>query len=429
MSDELIERVRKVIATSKRIPEDRVTIDSPFEELGVDSMDAVEILFALENEFDISIPDEEVKSVRNVRQMVEGVERLLAAKSAGTPTAQQYAPRRHHRRWRNCRTGPHRMRVLEEPSGRPPGHRTVGIGGYLRDAFPEWLGSGRLFSHALLRRPPRRFHGPFRAVRGDRGARSRRGSRDRVDPRTARENRHHYRLLRGSPVHRRPRIRGSLQAGPQPRSSADDPQDHGERRGQPHLDGVRHYWPQFHHLDGLLFVGARYRPGGLDDTLRHGGSGVDRRQRSALQLRHPEGLGSHAGGFAGHLPAVLPRPSRHDPGGRRGHAGAGALGSGAGARRANSRRTGGLRHVRGRLPYHAAVRGGRRRGLACPSPSAVTAWSARKARACWCWSLGKRRRRAAREFTPNWWASACPRLPAISRSRPRKAPPGPCAGP
>jgi acyl carrier protein len=88
MSDELINRVRKVIATSKRIPEDRVTIDSAFEELGIDSMDAVEILFALENEFDINIPDEEVKTVRNVRQMAEGVERLLAAKSAGTPTAQ-----------------------------------------------------------------------------------------------------------------------------------------------------------------------------------------------------------------------------------------------------------------------------------------------------------------------------------------------------
>ena len=88
MSDELIERVRKVIAASKRIPEDKVAVDSTFEELGIDSMDAVEILFALENEFDINIPDEEVKSVRNVRQMVEGVERLLAAKSAGTPTAQ-----------------------------------------------------------------------------------------------------------------------------------------------------------------------------------------------------------------------------------------------------------------------------------------------------------------------------------------------------
>jgi acyl carrier protein len=84
MSDDLIERVRKVIATSKRIPEERVTIDSAFEELGIDSMDAVEILFALENEFDINIPDEEVKNVRNVRQMVEGVEKLVAAKSAGT---------------------------------------------------------------------------------------------------------------------------------------------------------------------------------------------------------------------------------------------------------------------------------------------------------------------------------------------------------
>ena len=88
MSDELIERVRRVIAASKRIPEEQVTVDSSFEELGIDSMDAVEILFALENEFDISIPDEEVKTVRNVRQMAEGVERLQAAKSAGTPTAQ-----------------------------------------------------------------------------------------------------------------------------------------------------------------------------------------------------------------------------------------------------------------------------------------------------------------------------------------------------
>jgi len=88
MSDDLIKRVCKVIATSKRIPEDRVTVDSAFEELGIDSMDAVEILFALENEFDINIPDEEVKTVRNVRQMAEGVERLQAAKAAGTPAAQ-----------------------------------------------------------------------------------------------------------------------------------------------------------------------------------------------------------------------------------------------------------------------------------------------------------------------------------------------------
>jgi acyl carrier protein len=87
MSDDLIQRVLKSIATSKRIPLETVTIDSSFEQLNIDSMDAVEILFALENEFDINIPDEEVRSVRNVRQMCEGVEKLVAAKAAGTPQA------------------------------------------------------------------------------------------------------------------------------------------------------------------------------------------------------------------------------------------------------------------------------------------------------------------------------------------------------
>jgi acyl carrier protein len=83
MSDDTIQRVLKVIAGSKKIPAEKVTIDSGFEELGIDSMDAVEILFQLENEFDITIPDDEVRNVRNVRQMAEGVERLMAAKITG----------------------------------------------------------------------------------------------------------------------------------------------------------------------------------------------------------------------------------------------------------------------------------------------------------------------------------------------------------
>jgi acyl carrier protein len=64
MSDELPQRVIKVIAASKRIPIASVTIDSDLVQLGLDSMDTVEILFALENEFDISIPDDEARSVR-----------------------------------------------------------------------------------------------------------------------------------------------------------------------------------------------------------------------------------------------------------------------------------------------------------------------------------------------------------------------------
>lgn len=88
MSDELTQRVLKCIATSKRIPVEQVTIDSEFQQLGIDSMDAVEILFALENEFDISIPDEEARSVRNVREMAQGVEKLVAAKTAGASAGQ-----------------------------------------------------------------------------------------------------------------------------------------------------------------------------------------------------------------------------------------------------------------------------------------------------------------------------------------------------
>ena len=88
MSDELIQRVLKVIAASKRIPLQTVTIESDFQQLGIDSMDAVEILFALENEFDITIPDDDVRNVRNVRQMCEGVEKLVAAKADGAKAGQ-----------------------------------------------------------------------------------------------------------------------------------------------------------------------------------------------------------------------------------------------------------------------------------------------------------------------------------------------------
>ena len=88
MSDELISRVTGVIAKSQKIPPETVTIDKTFEELKIDSLDGINILFALEGEFDISIPDEEVRTVRNVRDMCAGVERLLAAKNASAPAAE-----------------------------------------------------------------------------------------------------------------------------------------------------------------------------------------------------------------------------------------------------------------------------------------------------------------------------------------------------
>jgi hypothetical protein len=89
-------------------------------------MDAVEILFALENEFDINIPDDEVRSVRNVRDMCVGVEKLLAAKAAargnpGRPVSD--APRRHHRAGRHLRARPDHRRSSPNRCARAVRHR------------------------------------------------------------------------------------------------------------------------------------------------------------------------------------------------------------------------------------------------------------------------------------------------------------------
>ena len=67
--------------------------------------------------------------------------------------------------------------------------------------------------------------------------------------------------------------------------------------------------------------------------IGRGGPGPDGRQRSALQLRHSQGLGGDARGVAGHLPSFFEGPSRDDTRRRRGYAGARTAGGGARPRR------------------------------------------------------------------------------------------------
>jgi acyl carrier protein len=88
MSEELTQRILKVIADSQKLPPEKVTIDSTFEELGIDSLDGVNILFALENEFNINIPDEGVQSLRTMRQMIEALDKLLSGGQAGAVPVQ-----------------------------------------------------------------------------------------------------------------------------------------------------------------------------------------------------------------------------------------------------------------------------------------------------------------------------------------------------
>jgi acyl carrier protein len=75
------DRVRRVIATTSRKPLETVGAESTFEELGLDSLDRLNILFELEGEFDVQIDDEEAKQVTSVPEMVAGVEHLLANKA------------------------------------------------------------------------------------------------------------------------------------------------------------------------------------------------------------------------------------------------------------------------------------------------------------------------------------------------------------
>src|SRR5271165_858371 len=83
--DDLTPRVLRIIAETQRKDVSQVTIDSTFEELGIDSMDGVNIVFALENEFNINVPDEEVKNIRSIRDMVDGVRRLTTAPETPVP--------------------------------------------------------------------------------------------------------------------------------------------------------------------------------------------------------------------------------------------------------------------------------------------------------------------------------------------------------
>ena len=82
MQEQITDRILQVIAKTQKLPEGKVTLDSSFEELNIDSMDGVNILFALENEFDITVPDEDAKKIRSIRDIVDGVTKLVEAKDA-----------------------------------------------------------------------------------------------------------------------------------------------------------------------------------------------------------------------------------------------------------------------------------------------------------------------------------------------------------
>lgn len=76
----VFEKVKKILSEQLEIEEDKITIDSNLvEDLKADSLDIVELIMDLEQEFDLEIPDEDLPKVNSVRDVVEYIENKLGA--------------------------------------------------------------------------------------------------------------------------------------------------------------------------------------------------------------------------------------------------------------------------------------------------------------------------------------------------------------
>ena len=68
------ERVKKIVVEQLDINEDAVTNEASFvDDLGADSLDTVELVMALEEEFECEIPDEEAEKITSVQQAIDYV--------------------------------------------------------------------------------------------------------------------------------------------------------------------------------------------------------------------------------------------------------------------------------------------------------------------------------------------------------------------
>ena len=72
---ELFEKVQKIISENLNVPLEKVTMDTHLvDDLGADSLDAVELIMALEEEYGIEVDDEAAQNMKYVRDLVNYIE-------------------------------------------------------------------------------------------------------------------------------------------------------------------------------------------------------------------------------------------------------------------------------------------------------------------------------------------------------------------
>ncbi|GFE67407.1 acyl carrier protein [Chroococcus sp. FPU101] len=80
MSQEIFDRVKKVVVDNLEVEPEKVTSDASFaNDLGADSLDTVELVMALEEEFNIEIPDEAAEKIDTVGKAVAHISEKVEA--------------------------------------------------------------------------------------------------------------------------------------------------------------------------------------------------------------------------------------------------------------------------------------------------------------------------------------------------------------
>lgn len=76
--EQVAEKVLLALASVKHIPRERISLESSLQDLGFDSLDKITLLFELEQQFQLSIPDEQLRPIRSARDVVEEISKLVA---------------------------------------------------------------------------------------------------------------------------------------------------------------------------------------------------------------------------------------------------------------------------------------------------------------------------------------------------------------